>query len=408
LKRSTAAASAAIALLAGALQPVTAQPKGVSDDVVRIGVLVDMAGPYSVGSGMGAVRAVEMAIKDFGGKVLGKPIEVVYADHQNKPDIGATKAREWFDTGKVDMVIDVVNSAVAVAVQKLATEKKRVLMVTGSGSIALSNQECSPYAIQYAYDTYALATGVVRAVAPEAGKKWYFISVDYTFGAALEADARATLATLGGQVVGAVKHPLNAADYSSYVLSAQAAKPDVVAIASGGGDFANALKATREFGLGAGGKPVVTGLFVVLSDLKALGLNVAQGLQYVDPFYWDQDEAARAWSHRFFAVHKAMPAFNQAADYSAVTQYLKAISEIGTDDADAVMTKLRNTKFNDFFLKNGYLRADGRMVHDMALWEAKKPSESKGEWDLAKRIRDIPGEEAAKPLAQSNCPLIKK
>lgn len=387
---------------------VQAQSKGISDDVVKIGVLVDMAGLYSGGSGIGAVRAAEMAVKDFGGKVLGKPIEVVYADHQNKADIGASKAREWFDVGKVDMVLDITNSAVAIAVQKIAAEKKRINIVTGGGTVALSQQECSPYGIQYAFDTYALATSAVNVLVKEGGKNWYFITVDYTFGLNLEKDAKARVEALGGKVLGSVKHPLNAPDFSSYIVSAQAAKPDVIGIASGGGDFANILRTAREFGLGKGGKPVLTALFVVITDLKGLGLEIAQGLQYVDPFYWDFDEQTRAWSQRFMQVHKAMPSFNQAGDYSAVMQYLKAIEIAGTDDADAVMKQLRATKFNDFFLRNAYLRVDGRMVRDMYLMEVKKPSESKSEWDLAKLKRVIPGDEAYMSLAQSACPLVKK
>ena len=387
---------------------VHAQSKGISDDVVKIGVLVDMAGPYSQGSGMGSVRAVEMAVKDFGGKVLGKPIEVVYADHQNKADIGASKAREWFDVGKVDMVIDLVNSAVAVSVQKIAAEKKRINIVTAGGSVALSQQDCSPYGIQYAYDTYALATGAANVLVKEGGKSWYFITVDYTFGLSLEKDGRARVEALGGKVLGSSKHPLNAPDFSSYIVSAQATKPDVIAIASGASDFANILRTAREFGLGKGGRPVITGLFVLINDLKGLGLEVAQGLQYVDPFYWDFDEQTRAWSKRYMQIQKAMPSFNQAGDYSAVMQYLKAIEIAGTDDADAVMKQLRATKFNDFFLRNAYLRVDGRMVRDMYLMEVKKPSESTSEWDLAKLKRVIPGDEAYMSLAQSTCPLVKK
>ena len=387
---------------------VQAQGKGISDDVVKIGVLVDMAGLYSQGSGIGSVRAVEMAVKDFGGKVLGKSIEVVYADHQNKADIGASKAREWFDVGKVDMVIDLVNSAVAVAVQKIAAEKKRINIVTAGGSVALSQQDCSPYGIQYAYDTYALATGAANVLVKEGGMSWYFITVDYTFGLNLEKDGKARVEALGGKVLGSARHPLNAPDFSSYIVSAQAAKPDVIAIASGAGDFANTLRTAREFGLGKGGKPVITGLFVLINDLKGLGLEVAQGLQYVDPFYWDFDEQTRAWAQRYMQIQKAMPSFNQAGDYSAVMQYLKAIEIAGTDDADAVMKQLRATKFNDFFLRNAYLRVDGRMVRDMYLMEVKKPAESRSEWDLAKLKRVIPGEEAYMSLAQSSCPLVKK
>ncbi|HRO59827.1 MAG TPA: ABC transporter substrate-binding protein [Burkholderiaceae bacterium] len=406
MKLTFTGCAAAAVLVASTLAPAAAQQ--ISDDVVRIGVLTDMTGPYSDGSGMGALKAVRMAVSDFGGTVLGKPIEVVHADHQNKPDIGAARAREWFAVDKVDMIVDLVNSAVAVAVQAHATEVKRVVIVTAGGSSALSNQYCSPYAVQYAYDTYALSTGAVKALAEKPGQSWYFVAVDYTFGQALESDARSALEKLGGKVAGSVRHPLNASDFSSYVLSAQNAKPDVLAIASGASDFANMLRATREFGLGRDGKPQITGLFVLLNDLKGVGLEVAQGMTYVDSFYWDMDERSREFSRRFLAEHGAMPSFSQAADYSATIQYLKAIEAEGTDNADAVMQRLRATKFDDFFLRNAWLREDGRMIKDMYLMEAKKPSESGGEWDLAKLVKVIPGEDAYRPLADSACPLIKK
>jgi branched-chain amino acid transport system substrate-binding protein len=382
--------------------------KEISDDVVKIGVMTDMSGLYSTAAGRGSVRAVEMAIQDFGGKVLGKPVEMVYADHLNKADIGAAKAREWFDTGKVDMVLDMPNSAVAVAVQKLGAEKKRITISTAGGTVALTQQECSPYGISYAYDTYALATAAGNAIVKEGGKRWYFITADYTFGHTLERDARNIVEKLGGQVVGSVKHPLNASDFSSFIISAQAANPDVVALANAGGDFANSVRAIREFGLVKNGKPVVAGMLVLLTDLKGLGLEVTQGMQYTEPFYWDYDEQTRNWSQRFYAVHKAMPTFAQAANYSVVMQYLKAIQAAGTDNPDAVMRQLRSTKFNDFFLRNAYLREDGRMIRDMYLAEVKKPSESKSEWDLSKVKRVIPGEEAFMPLSQSGCPLVKK
>lgn len=395
------------ALLA-ALPLAAAQAQPVTDDVVRIGVLTDLSGVYSAGSGQGAVRAAEMAVADSGGKVLGKRIEVVYADHQNKADIGSAKAREWFDIGRVDMIVDLVNSAVAVAVQKMGAEKKRITITTAGGTVALTQQECSPYSIHYAYDTYSLANGAGKAVLAEGGKNWFFLTADYAFGHSLEKDTRAVVEKRGGKVVGAVRHPLSTTDFSSYVLQAQAAKPDVVALANAGGDFANAVKAAREFGLVRDGKPRVVGLLVLLTDLKSLGLATVQGMQYVDPWYWDYDDQTRAFATKFQKVHQAMPTFSQAANYSAVMQYLKAVEAAGTDNADAVMQKLKSTRFNDFFLRNATLRADGRMIRDMYLMEAKAPSQSRGEWDLASVKRVIPGDEAFMPLAQSACPLVRK
>ncbi len=382
--------------------------KGVSDDVVKIGLLTDLSGVYSAGSGRGSVVATEMAIQDFGGKVLGKPIELVVADHLNKADVGASKARQWFDVDKVDMVLDLVNSSVAIAVQKVAAEKKRITITTAGGTVALTQKECSPYGISYAYDTYALATGAGNAIVKEGGKSWYFLTADYNFGHSLEKDVRNVVEKLGGKVLGSVTHPLNASDFSSFMVTAQAAKPDVLVLANAGGDFANSLRSAHEFGLVKNGKPTIAGMVVLINDVKALGLNVAQGVQYTDPFYWDFDEETRAWSQRFYKIHKAMPTFAHAADYSATMQYLKAVEAAGTDDPDAVMKQMRGTKFKDFFLRNAYLREDGRMIRDLYLAEVKKPSESKSEWDLARIKRVIPGDEAFMPLAQSTCPLVKK
>jgi len=399
-------AAATVVACLSSVAPLHAQ--GVSDDVVRIGVLTDLSGIYSAGSGMGAVRAAELAVADFGGKVLGKPVELVHADHQNKPDIGVTKAREWIDTGKVDMILDLVNSAVAVPVQRLGAEKKRITITTAGGTVALTQQECSPYGIHYAYDTYALAAGAVNAVMGDGGKNWFFITSDYTFGHQLEKDARAAVEKRGGKVLGAARHPLAASDFSSFILQAQTSKADVVAMANGAGDFANAMKSAREFGLVRDGKPKLVGLLVLLTDLKSVGLPTVQGMQYVDPWYWDYDAQTRAFTQKFLKVGNAPPTFSQAANYSAVTQYLKAIEAAGTDNADAVMQKLRSTRFSDFFLRNASLRQDGRMLRDMYLMEAKRPAESRGDWDLASVKRVIPGEEAYMPLSQSTCPLVRK
>lgn len=384
------------------------QGKGVSDDVVKIGVMTDLSGFYSQSSGMGSVRAAEMAVQDFGGKVLGKQVEVIYFDHQNKADIGSAKAREWMDTGKVDMILDLVNSSVAIAVQNVAADKKRMTMVTAGGTVALTNKECSPYGVHYAYDTYALATGTASAIVKEGGKSWFILTADYTFGHALERDFRNTVEKLGGKVIGSTRHPLNAPDFSSYILTAQVAKADVVALANAAADFANSVHAAREFGLVRNGKPILAGGVVLLHDVKALGLDIVQGMNYIDPWYWDFDERTREWSRKFHSVMKTMPSFGHAANYSAVTQYLKAIEAAGTDEPEAVMKQLRSTRFDDFFLRNAYLRSDGRMVRDMYLMEAKKPSESKGEWDLAKIKHVIAGEDAFMPLSQSACPLVKK
>ncbi|WP_151639351.1 ABC transporter substrate-binding protein [Noviherbaspirillum aerium] len=380
----------------------------VSDDVVKIGVLTDMSGVYSAGAGKGSVTSVQMAVQDFGGKVLGKPVEVLSADHLNKADTGASKAREWFDIGKVDMVIDLANSAVAVAVQKMGAEKKRVTISTAGGTVALTQQECSPYGVSYAYDTYALATAAANALVKEGGNNWFFLTADYNFGHTLEKDARAIVEKLGGKVVGSVKHPLNASDFSSFMVTAQTAKPDVMVFANAGADFSNAVRSAREFGLVKNGKPTIAGMVVLITEVKALGLEAAQGVNYTDPFYWDYDKETRDWSQRFYKLNNTMPTFAHAANYSATMQYLKAIEAAGTDNPDAVMKQLRATKFKDFFLRNAHLREDGRMIRDMYLAEIKKPSESKSEWDLVKIKRVIPGEEAFMPLAQSTCPLVKK
>ncbi len=395
---------AAMAMAAGI---AGAAGKGISDNVVKIGVLTDMSGVYSQIGGKGTQVAVEMAVADFGGKVLGKPIQVVGADHQNKADIASTKAREWFDTGKVDMITGLLNSACALAVQKVGAEKKRITMVTGAGSTDLTNKDCTPYGIHYAYDNYALANVTGNAVVGSGGKSWYFITADYAFGHSLEKNTADFVKTHGGKVLGGVRHPLSTADFSSYLLQAQNSGAKVIGLANAGGDFTNAVKQAREFGVAQKGQRLV-GLLVFISDIKSLGLPVAQGMQFASGFYWDRDKATRDWSKRFYAKHKTMPTMDQAGAYSATMNYLKAIKAAGTDDPDAVMAKLRTMNISDFFAVNGKIRADGRMVHDMYLVEVKKPSESKGDWDLLKIIKTIPGDQAFMPLAKSTCPLVKR
>ncbi|MGD0585700.1 MAG: ABC transporter substrate-binding protein [Oryzomonas sp.] len=405
MKKAFLLACTVVALVALAVGSFGAA--GISDNVVKIGVLTDMSGVYSQIGGKGTLVAVEMAVADFGGKVLGKPIEVISADHQNKADIASTKAREWFDTGKVDMVTGLLNSACALAVQKIGAEKKRITMVTGAGSTDLTNKDCTPYGIHYAYDNYALANVTGNAVVNSGGTSWFFITADYAFGHSLEKNTADFVKTHGGKVLGGVRHPLSTADFSSYLLQAQSSGAKVIGLANAGGDFTNAVKQAREFGVAQKGQRLV-GLLVFDTDIKSLGLNVAQGMQFASGFYWDRDKAARDWSQRFYKKHNAMPTMDQAGAYSATMNYLKAVKAAGTDDPDAVMAKLRSMNISDFFAVNGKIRTDGRMVHDMYLMEVKKPSESKGDWDILRIIKTIPGDKAFMPLSQSTCSLVKK
>jgi branched-chain amino acid transport system substrate-binding protein len=397
---------AASTLLSLVTTTAVAQSAAVSGDVVRIGVLTDMSGIYSDLSGKGAVEAVRMAVEDFGGKVLGKPIEVIYADHQNKPDIGAAKAREWFDVGGVDLINDLSNSAVALAVASLAKEKKRHIVVNGSSNMGITNQQCSPYAVHYAYDAYSLAHGTGRAVVEQGGDSWFFLTVDFAFGIGLEQQVSEVVRAAKGSVVGAARHPLGATDFSSFVLQAQASKAKIVGIASTGGDATNAIKAAAEFGITKNQK--LAALLLWINDVHALGLGTAQGLVLTNAWYWDQNDETRAFAKRYFERVGNMPNMSQAADYSSTMHYLKAVQAAGTDEPDAVSAKMRETPINDFFAKNGKIRVDGRMVHDMYLWEVKAPSESKGPWDYLKLVKTIPAEQAFQPLAQSTCPLVKK
>lgn len=397
-------AAAAAALLAN---QAAAQSGKISDDVVKIGVLTDMSGQFSHESGEGAVTAVKMAVEDFGGKVLGKPIEVVVADHQNKPDIASALARKWFDVEKVDMIANLINSSIALGVSQLAKEKDRIAIVNGSGSSRLTNDACTPNSIHYAYDTYALAKGTGAALLKAGEKSWYFLTADYAFGHALESDTSAIVKALGGEVVGSVRYPPETFDQSSFLLKAQASKAQVVALAGSGTVLVNAVKSAQEFGIRKAGQELA-GLLVWITDIKSMGLDLAQGLVLTNAFYWDRDDETRAWSKRFYERMKRMPHMGDAGDYSSTMHYLKAIAAAGTDDAQAVMRKMREIPVNDFFAKNGKIREDGRMVHDMYVYEVKKPSESKGEWDYYKLREVIPGDQAFRPLKDSACPLVKK
>jgi len=374
---------------------------------VKIGVLTDMSGVYSALSGKGSVVAAQMAVEDFGGNVLGRPIQVIFADHQNKADVGVTKAREWFDVDHVDMITDMVNSSIGIAVQKLAAEKKKITMNTGAASTVLTNKECSPYGVHYVYDTYALANGTGRALMELGYKKWFFLTADYAFGQSLEKDATNVVNEMGGTVVGSIRHPLSAPDFSSYLVQAQSSGATVLAFADAGGDFTNAMKQAREFGMGGKGM-TLAGLLVTDNDVKSLGLDVAQGMRFTTGFYWDMSPETRAFAERFRAKTGAMPNMVQAGDYSAVLQYLKAVQAAGNSNSDAVMSKLKSMSINDVFAKNGHIREDGRMVHDMYLVEVKTPAESKGAWDLLKVLKVIPGDQAFQPLSKSECPLVTK
>ena len=384
-----------------------AQTAAISDDVVRIGVLTDMSGQFSHESGEGSVTAVKMAVEDFGGKVLGKPIEVVVADHQNKPDIASGLARKWYEVDKVDMIANLINSSIALSVSQLAKEKNRIAIINGSGSSRLTNDACTPNSVHYAYDTYALARGTGSALMKAGQKSWYFLTADYAFGHALEADTSAVVKAMGGEIVGSTRYPIETFDQSSFLLQAQASKAQVVALAGSGNVLVNSIKSAQEFGIPKGGQ-TLAGLLVWITDIKSLGLQSAQGLVLTNAFYWDRDDETRAWSKRFYQRMQRMPHMGDAGDYSSTMHYLKAIEAAGTDEAQAVMAKMRELPINDFFAKNGRIREDGRMVHDMYVYEVKKPSESKGEWDYYKLREIIPGDQAFRPLKDSVCPLVKK
>lgn len=395
----------ALALLGGLL-PAIAQAQ-ISGDVVKVGVLNDQSGPYADFGGPSSVEAARMAVEDFGGTVAGKKIEVVFADHQNKADIGSAVARQWFETDGVDVAVDLTNSAVALAVQQLAKEKNRVALFSGPATARLSGDSCSPTGIHWTFDTYSQAVGAARAVVRQGGDSWFVLTVDYAFGHSMEADILREVGRSGGKIVGSVRHPLNNADFSSFILQAQASKAKVVALASAGADTTNAIKQAAEFGLTQGGQSLV-GLVMVLSDIHALGLKTAQGLMFTTAFYWDRDDETRAWSKRFFERTKRMPGMVQAGVYSSVLHYLKAVQAAGTDEAKAVVAKMREIPVNDVFAKGGKVREDGRMVHDMYLVRVKKPEESKGPWDYYQILQTIKGEDAFRPLAESDCPLSKR
>jgi branched-chain amino acid transport system substrate-binding protein len=387
----------------GAASTAAAQ---MSNDVVKIGVLTDQSGVFSSLAGRGSVVAARMAVEDVGAMIAGKRVEVVDADHQNKADIGAQIARRWFDVDGVDMIIDVPNSSVVLAVQQLAREKNRVLIASAAGTADLTGKACSPTGIHWTWDTYAAAVSTARAIVEEGGDSWFFLTADYAFGHAMERDVASIVGASGGKVVGGVKHPLNTSDFSSFLIQAQSSNAKIVALANGGSDMSNSLKQAHEFGLSKQQK--FAGLATFITDIHGIGLQTAQGLLLTTGFYWDRDEASRTWSKRFFEKHGAMPSMSQAGVYSAVAHYLKAIAATGSDEAEGVVKKMKATPVDDFFARGGKIREDGRMVHDMYLVQVKTPQESKYPWDYYKVVRTVSGDRAFRPLSESECPLVKK
>ena len=400
-KLTTLACAAALATLSGA---ASAQ---ISGNTVKVGVLTDMSGTYSDLAGAGAVLATQMAIDDF--MAEAKPafkVEMVSADHQNKADIASNKAREWFEREGVDTATELVTTSTALAVMKIAKEMNRVALMSGPASTPITNEQCNDVTAHYTYDTYALANGTAKAVTQQGGDTWFFLTADYAFGQALEKDSSAVVIANGGKVLGSVRHPFPASDFSSFLLQAQASGAKIIGLANAGADTTNAIKQAAEFGITS--KQSLAGLLMFISDVHSLGLKNTQGMYLTTGFYWDLNDETRAWSKRFFDKHKRMPTMVQAGQYSSVLHYLRAVNAVGSDEAGKVMAQMKKTPINDFFAKNGQIREDGRMVHDMYLVQVKKPEESKYPWDYYHIRQTIPAAEAFQPLSQSKCPLVKK
>ena len=407
LTSSIARTVAAVALGLGCVvahAQSTAQPAASSSGPIRIGFITDMSGPYADIDGSGGAVAIRMAIADFGGSVLGRKIELLSADHQNKADVAAARAREWIDGGNAHVIIGGSNSAAALATSAIANEKRTVYINVGAGTEALTNEQCNPFTIHYAFDNVALAKGTGSAVTARGGKSWYFVSADYAFGKSLEKNTADVVLASGGTVAGAVRHPLSAADFSSYMLQAQASGAQVLGLANAGGDTINAIKSAREFGLTQ--RMTLAGLLVFITDIHTLGLEATQGMLLTDSWYWNRDERTRAWSQRFMAEVKRMPSSLQAGDYSAVLSYLAAVKAAGTTDSAQVMAQLRERPIDDMFAR-GRIRPDGSMVHDMYLMQVKTPAESTGPWDYYKIVATIPGDTAFTTQKESRCAAWK-
>ena len=394
---------AAMALGLGAVASAPSFAQGTGP--VKIGFITDMSSLYADIDGPAGGEMIKWAAQDFGGKVLGRPIEVLTADHQNKADVASSKAREWVDKDGLSMLIGGTSSGTAIAMSKVMAEKKRPFIAIGAGSARLTNEDCTPYSVHYAYDTVALAKVAGSALVKAGNKSWYFLTADYAFGYSLEGDTAAVVKANGGTVAGTVRHPLNASDFSSFLLQAQSSKAQILGLANAGGDFTNAMKAAKEFGITKTMK--VAGLLVFINDVHSLGLANTEGLQLADSWYWNQDDASRKFAKRFFDKYKRMPSSLQAADYSATTTYLKAVQTAGTTDSDKVMSTLKSMKVDDFYNK-GQIRADGRMIHDMYLFEVKSAKDSGTPWDYYKTIAKIPGDQAFTTIAESKCALVKK
>jgi len=399
--------SAAVMALGAGPALAQGKPVKVSDGVVKIGVLTDLSGTYSDLAGEGSVIAVQMAVDDFNAQNKSPfKIEVIKFDHQNKGDISANKAREWFDTEQVDVIVDLVTTSTALAVMEVAKQKNRITLVSGAASTPITNEKCTETNVHWTYDTYALANGTGRAVVKQGGKTWFFLTADYAFGHSLEKDTSEVVTESGGKVLGTVRHPFPGSDFSSFLLKAQSSGAQVIGLANAGNDTINSIRQASEFGVTP--KQSLAGLLMFISDVHSLGLNFTQGMYLTTGFYWDLNDETRAWSKRFFDKKKRMPTMVHAGDYSATMHYLKAVLAAGTDDTKAVMTQMRKTPVNDFFAKNGKIRDDGRMVHDMYLAQVKKPGDSKYPWDYYRIAQTIPGDEAFQPLSKSRCPLVKK
>jgi len=377
-----------------------------SDNVIRIGVLNDQSSLNADVSGMGSVESARMAVEDFGGKVLGKPIEVLYADHQNKPDVGSEIVRKWIDVDHAAAIVDGNNSAVALAVQQIVKEKNRVFLMGGVATTQVTNEKCSPNGFSWVFDTYSLAHSTGQAIVAEGGKTWFFLTADYAFGYSLEHDASQTVIASGGQVLGSVHVPINTMDFSSFLLQAQASKAQIIGLANTGGDTINSMKGAHEFGITKSGQRLA-GLLMFINVVHSLGLEMTQGLYLTTAFYWDYDDATREFAARFAKRFKGqMPSMVQAGVYSAVAHYLKAMQAAGTDEAGAVIASMKKIPLNDFFARHAWIRDDGRVIHDMYLVQVKSPAESKGPWDYYKVVRTIPGEQAFNSLADSKCYLV--
>lgn len=396
----------ACAILVSSLFASAAQAQ-VSDEEIRIGYLADMSGTYRDLSGPGGLEALNMAVEDFGGQVNGKKIVVFSADDLNKPDVGANTVRQWVDERNVDMVTGMVASSVVLAASKVVEQAGKLALISGAAASSLTNEFCSPNHIHWTYDSYALANGTAKAVLASGGKSWFVLTADYAFGHAMETDITKVVETGGGKMVGKVRHPFPSNDFSSYILQAQGSGADVIAFANAGSDTVNSLMTASQFGVAQSGQKLA-GMVVFLNDIHAMGLNVTQGLMLTTGWYWDMNDESRAWAQRYFKRTGKMPGMVPAGIYSSTLSYLNAVKASGSDDAQTVRTQMMATPVNDMFAKNGKIRADGRMVHDMYLAQVKTPAESKGEWDLYKIIRTIPGEEAYRPLAESKCKLVTK